>query len=127
MAYMALPLSVVGGASRSGFCFSMAESTGPRTVAPKPPLIASGSVVVPESHRGPLGSLLAGLTVERGSPLDVLEVGSPDPMEDTTDEAGRGTLLLFTTNVELLLAGAAEPKLANRTEQMIAEENLDML
>jgi hypothetical protein len=128
MLYMELPLSVVGGASKSGFCLSRATSAGPRMVAPKLPLMAWGSVLVLGSQRGPLGLLPVSGTVERGPPLDVVEVGSPGAKEDTTEEAGRGTLrLLLTTTDELLPAGAAKPKLANKTEQTIADENLDML
>lgn len=60
---MELPLSVVGGASRSGFCLSMSKLEGPRIEAPKEPRIASGSVSVLGSHRGSLGLLLAKGTV----------------------------------------------------------------
>lgn len=126
MLYMELPLSVVGGASKSGFCLSRATSAGPRMVAPKLPLMAWGSVLVLGSQRGPLGLLLVSGTVERGPPLDVVEVGSPDAKEDTTEEARRDTLLLLATNDEMLPAGAAKAKLANKTEQITAEENLDI-
>lgn len=78
------------------------------------------------SQRGPFGLLLAGVTVDRGPPPEVVEVGSPDANKEITVEEERGTLLLTVTE-ELLLAGAAVPKLANKTEQMTTEENLDML
>lgn len=101
-----LPASVVGGARKSGFCWSSTTFSGPMMLAPRSSLIASGVSVVSCDQAGSLGKLLAGATVA--------EAGR----KEADDEAPKATELAAVS--EDGEAAAGEPLLAAPGEPLAA-------
>ncbi len=129
-----LPWSVVGPASRSGFCLSMGTFNGPKILAPSVPRIGSGCSVVLSSHKGKFGSRLipgrlvlegtgsptavvcVAFTVEVAFAVELEAAEETTDTEETTATLDRGMAELLGAGADVP-AGAAETRLARRRAQ----------
>ena len=93
------PLSLVGGASKSGFCCASGTLFGPRMFEPSPSRVGSGSATLVSStgKMGKLGSDEAGVTVSHSggaAAVDDADIG-------TAAMEAREVLVEATETVEL--------------------------
>lgn len=115
-----VPESVVGGASRSGFCWSMDTSCGPRIVLPSEPRWGWGVPCEFGDHKTGFGSSGANGTVsDAGGAAELEEAGRCDSedkavgatleiADDATTDVGAAEDA--PTLVAMAEEGAAEPK-----------------
>jgi len=133
-----LPWSVLGGASKSGFCLSMGTFNGPKSFAPKKPRIGSGCSVVSSFHKGRPGSKSIpgrvvwggmgsppadvgdGFTVEVGFAVETGAAEESTDREETAAALDEGTAGLAGAGTDVP-AGAAETKLTRRRAQKQVE------
>ena len=99
-----MPWSVVGGASKSGFCWSMAMFCGPRIVAPSEPRMGCTSAVVSGFHIMPFARSEAYATVAVAAGADVVDASATE--EAKTLLAGFDAVDTSAAEERMLMAGA---------------------